>query len=93
MKICITKVTEKFLKIYVLDFNTEGKTDLFISSNFYAADGSVGDKVEQGKKNNNCNLAEGSKNKTKKKRFDYDSAKCGSIKAKSRIIGETETYI
>lgn len=43
------------------------KQNLFISSNFYAADGSVGDKVEQGKKNNNCNLAEGSKNKTSKK--------------------------
>lgn len=96
MKIRITKVTQKFLKIYVLDFNTEGKTDLFISSHFYAAGGSVGDKMEQGKKNNNCNLAEGSKGrKTKqtKKRFDYDCAKCGSIKAKSRIIGETKTYI
>lgn len=32
--------------------------------------------------------------KTKhQKRFDYDSAKCGSIKAKSRIIGKTKTYI
>ena len=61
MNICIIKVTQKFLKIYTLDFNCVGKriTQLFISTNFYAADGSVGEKLEQGKKNNKCAIAVG----------------------------------
>lgn len=38
-----------------------GKKNIHTSSNFYAAGGNVREKVEQGKKNNKCALAEGDK--------------------------------
>lgn len=47
--------------MYFLDLTVRKKQTRFISSHFYAAGGSVGQKVEQRKKNNKCVLAEGSK--------------------------------